>query len=943
VDATYLANKLVVAQAFSDALTTDSAANLAYTGATATTAARALITGVTTSAATTNVASTISTIKTGGGGSTAGQTFTLTTDDDTFTGTAGNDTFTATSATLSSDDRILDTSTTDSDVMNITAAADLTLTSAMDVTNVETINVSWNSFSTPDIDLTDVSGATVVITSTRSGYLGNVNFTDVGENNIKTGAGIIGTLAIDGIEDATVTSTLADEIDIGATTPADGEITVVADAANTVTIVGGDDIILTALVADDIALSAGFDTAVLNLGVDADVTVDGADDSVVTINSDEDITVTIEAASEYEELTVGGTGTVTLVIDAVADLAGLTITNTDGDVELDVALATADFSSVSAKNIIFTTEAAGGDILTIASGQSFVFEDEEGTAGDSITFQTTTDDDSAADSVTITLEDEQAQDLIFDIADREVETVNIVIDANADFDDETDFTIADLLGNSDAGTVFVITSSDADIEVLVTAADASVIDASGVLGEFTLTSQTTNEELTIMGAVGDTTVAFAGTDEDSTYVGQDGDDTVVFDTTTGTATALLGDGDNTVEALAAINGAGTLAVITGSGDNTITANALTTGSLTVISGEGDDVVSATGVTSGSVSLDLGAGDNEITLGAALLAAAEISITTGAGDDTITMDGAAVAADINIALGTGTNRLILADNANLTDYTLTITGLSEIELDAGDVGAVIDSELLDGTSIEILSSGVVAGALVALLGVELADDTTSFDGSSLTISDSNANGALGLIVTVVTAADDFTIVASEGADTITTGTGDDTITGGAGADTITTGTGDDIVVIGSRAATKGGSYAGTNLTVEFDAITDFVAADDVIQLSSTAAAFGTGITLSADTVFEVTALTDVNDFVSLTALFAGIEAAAGADGVASTSALVQVYDVTLTADADVTHFDGGIAKRLLIINDGTADLAVADMIIDITGITGALTSDNFTIA
>jgi len=244
--------------------------------------------------------------------------------------------------------------------------------------------------------------------------------------------------------------------------------------------------------------------------------------------------------------------------------------------------------------------------------------------------------------------------------------------------------------------------------------------------------------------------------------------------------------------------------------------------LAVIAGAGDDTVSATGITSGSATLDLGAGDNEITLGTNL-AAAEISITTGAGDDTITMDGdAADTADISIALGAGTNRLILAADADLTGYTLSLTGLSEIELAAADDDAVIDSELLDGASVEILSSAA-AGTASALLGVNLADGTTSFDGSSLTISDSISTAALGLIVTVDTAADDFTIIGSEGADTITTGTGDDAITGGSGVDTMDGGTGDNVYIIGDD---DSGITAATA-----DSIAAFVSGDDTLSLGA----------------------------------------------------------------------------------------------------------------
>jgi hypothetical protein len=64
-DATILANKLAVAQAFTDTLSTDSAANLAYSSKTALAIARSLITGVTTSAANAKIELTIEAMKKG--------------------------------------------------------------------------------------------------------------------------------------------------------------------------------------------------------------------------------------------------------------------------------------------------------------------------------------------------------------------------------------------------------------------------------------------------------------------------------------------------------------------------------------------------------------------------------------------------------------------------------------------------------------------------------------------------------------------------------------------------------------------------------------------------------------------------------------------------------------------------------------------------------------
>jgi len=114
-DAIYLNNKLTVASAFTDSLKVDSTAAVAYNGDVAAGTARSLISGVTTSAATTSVASTIASIKALAG--TGGQTFTLTTGFDNLVGTGGPDTFEGyvqgNSDTLNSGDNINGGSGTD--------------------------------------------------------------------------------------------------------------------------------------------------------------------------------------------------------------------------------------------------------------------------------------------------------------------------------------------------------------------------------------------------------------------------------------------------------------------------------------------------------------------------------------------------------------------------------------------------------------------------------------------------------------------------------------------------------------------------------------------------------------------------------------------------------------------------------------------------------------
>jgi len=884
-DLTFLNNKVTVGTAFTDALTVDSAAAVAYTGTTAITAARSLITGVTTSAATTNVASTITSIKSGGG-ATAGQTFTLTTDDDTFTGTIGNDTFVATSATLSTGDRITDVSSTDSDVMNVSASADLTGTAAMDVTNVETINISWTGYSKADISLDNVDGAEVVVTATKSAFVGNVTVTDAGSNNITTGASVDGTLEVDGLNDGTVTSSLAKVIDLGT---ADGVVSIVADVATEITVASGDSIAIDAVAATDIALTGGtFDTATLTVGTDVSLTANGATDALININSDEDITVDITAGT-FEKIVVGGEGSVDLVFQVAADLDSATVTNTGGTVELSAALIAMDLSNVNAGSIVFDTAPAGAVAITVTSSQSITLAADMAAA---LTFNM--NDDTSADVLNITIQDTQAAALDFYTATSDdVENINITIDADS-FTSSTAVTLASILATGNTVT-FVSTGTNA---VTVTAIRAEEVDATAVDGDFTIT-QGNSTDMTIIGGAGDNEVTFAGvTTTDSTYIGQDGDDDVTFVNVAGTAVATFGDGDNTVSAAA-----------------------LTTGVLVVEAGSGDDTATVgTALTTGSITLDLGDGDNTVNLDFAVTFAAdgEVTIVTGGGDDTISIGAGTLAADVGslaITLGAGSNTLELVDGVNLTGLDLSVSGLDVIELTSSNATASVSSDLLDSEAITIKSSGGT-GVTTAVLNVELADGVTSFDGSELTISDSTSSYVLGLEITVVTAADDFTVIASDAADEITTGSGDDTITGGDGDDTITGGTGEDTFVFASSVAANGADDIA------------FTVADDVLDFS----ALLSGLTL----VYE-----EIADDTS------GITTAANVIVSCDTGDSITDLATTVAADATVTA-----TKGLLILSNGT-DLFIyystnlaADgtetLIATLTGITDAadLLASNF---
>jgi len=727
-DATYLANKITVANAFTDALTVDPSAALAYDGTTAITAARSLITGVTTSAATTNVASTITSIKSGGG-STAGETFTLTTDEDTFNGTSGNDTFTAAAGTLDGEDRIVDSSTSDKDVLNITASGD---PDPFDVTNVETININWTGFGTPDINLDNTTGATVVLTSTRSGYLGDANFDNVGDNNVSVGAGVKGTVTIDAIEDATVTAAVAEEILI---TNADGAITVNAGAASTVDVEGGDDVVITALSADTIEVTGTQDTTTLTIGADVELLVDSGE-SVVSIESDDDVTVTLDAESDLAELEATGDGKIDIVFGAantgeaidgvvVSTLGSVTI---DADVEGDL-----DLSGIDASGIVITGAFGAPSELTLATGANVTLEVDLADEG---TFVMNGEDDGTDDSVTLTTEASQTSDLIF----TDFETVTII--NGGDAEDAEGITLSSVDVTDAEGNGTLVLESDGEAALTITSVAASEIDATEVTTELTLT-QAEDADLTVVAGSGGTTVEFIATTAEVTFVAEGGDNTVNGDTVT----------------------SGTLAVITGDGDDSVSI---------------DDIAAE-----GQVSLELGNGDNEFEIKAGIAANSEVSVTMGDGDDTLTITGDADAeGTLVVDMGDGENTLDLSGGADVSAGT-DISGVTVIDIgsagddaegegfDAEDVTAIVNGDLLDGQSIEILANGLSAeDQLDSMLGV-VVDAEGAYDFSKLQLS-GGIDDAVGGLYISFTDAEDIDLRGSVGGDYIDAEGGDVTI-------------------------------------------------------------------------------------------------------------------------------------------------------------------------
>jgi|NOAtaT_6_FD_contig_101_193354_length_3711_multi_3_in_0_out_0_1 hypothetical protein len=787
----------------------------------------------------------------------AGSTYTLSADEDNLIGTSGNDTFNATSSTLTNDDKITDSSSTDRDVLNVTATG--ALGDELDITNVETINVNWQRLSNATIDLVNVSGATVNVSSTRSAFTGNVTFDATGSNAVAVGAGVDGALTVNAPEDTSITATVAQTITVAT---GDGSLTINAGAATDVTVGGTlDEVALTALSADDIALNGDWDEATLSLGVDADVTVNGASDAIVTINSNADIEVTIETGSEFESLNAVGSGVVDLVFESASDLSGLEIV-TNGAVTLMTA-ESADFSLVEADEIVIGSMDTA--TFTMVDGQSIVLGSYN--AAHDISFAVADDEDTSANNLVVTVTETSDRIYFNSASTSDFEQVTIVVDVASDYDVDVPVDFNQINYSATAGQDLTFISTDEDVDINIDAIYAASIDASGVAGrfEFEYGSGATGD-VVVIGAAGGSSAEFANTTSDIEFTAEtDEDNTIDLILTTGNGYInITGDGDNT------INATGTLAA----------------GSLDVTLGGGDDTLLLTGGT-GDLTFDLGGGDDQVVFTGGV-ADFQVVGLLGSGDDRVFVESGALdsATVWSIDFGAGDDILYLTGGS--TDWEeadITFTGLETIVVETAGM-VRLDSNVLHGMDYELMVNGIASGAATGTIFIEIQTGTDEFDGSSLVIDGTIRNAFLGLNISVDNGDAATSIIGTDGNDTITGGAGDDTITGGAGVDALTGGVGIDTYVFVDG---DSGVETGTQ-----DTITQFSAGTDLID-------FGVAGSLTNYEEYSAATITDYASAVTA----ANTEADAD-DGV------IYLFITDLTNGWVFADYD----------DDGTVDLGVS---------------------
>ena len=745
-DATIIANKLTVAQSFTDAM--DSADEiLNYQGTAAATLARTFLSGVTADTATVTTATaaipaTLTSVATAGSATTsAGSTFTLTTSSDTtLTGGTGIDTFNGiASDTSASTDTFNTTDSLDggagADILNITltgTTAATTLAPAQ-VSNIETINVRALQTTAATVTTVAASNYTGVTAFNADRASSALTFSSLSQG---TEIGMVGNLVttngnlIAGYAAAATSHTLNLT---GGTT------------AGNVSITG------TGLLSTTINSSGGSTTGnvIGTLGLPATVTS-------ATVNAATPLTTGAVTAAALTSLTVTGEGAVALGTTIPATVTTLNGSAMTGALTATLANVATQTVTLGSGNDVITT----GGVLTTGSVAA-------GDGTDTLVSGT------MANINTATLGAKYTGFETLRLTHATANTLNLAATLSG-------ITAIELAG--DATLTGLTATQAANIKIRSNAVDGTADAMSFSLA----TSSGTADVLTIVAGQGTTTTSAT----DIAALVANGFETINIQALAGpTSTAGAGGAlDRTTTVSSITSDVATAINLTGTSFNI--ANAATTKATTI---------DASALTGSGLTVPLG-----LTLAGTLIAGSTVTgsdyldaftigaegstYTGGAGNDTFTTTVAILAADGTtdgtIVGGDGTDTLIVSDtSATLVDNNFTyVSGMEKLTTSTGTTsittGGSFNAAFASGVTI---ATGTLtdAGSFTYAGGLYNNAVTLTVDGTALL---ANAAGE-DITITTGSSADTVTITGTTWVGAASAASGTMTISTGAGADTI----------------------------------------------------------------------------------------------------------------------------------------------------------------
>ncbi len=575
--------------------------------------------------------------------------------------TAGNDTITGGLGTIADTDRIIDSSTTDSDVFNATLNV---ATFKPQIINVETMNVT-GEYTATGFDFANAVGVkTVNLAVGITG--GTATVTNVAASKVaevKAGSNV-GTLVVN--SDVGGTST-AVKVDTGSATT----ITVGAAGANT-----GNDIfdITLGTAATSLTLEANgtgaassadaFTVKLVGNTLTTFVTSDGAagDIETLTLNSTgaaNTLTLTNTAGNLFVPTATGnkavitGDKNLTLVANfdnmtgvAVED-SSTAITTLKTGATAAAANSTVDLKKV-AVDVVEVSVNQGNVGLTLNESSTLKLSiDNQVTAAGALTYNI---DNAAGTLTTGTLKVDVAKGQTT-VLRTGAKVATLDMTANSE-----NVTLANVVINDATTTVKLSGTKDVVVSLLTDngTSDDTVFTAAGLSGKLTLTNTSADQFVIVGGSANDditTTAAKANT----VVRGGEGNDKI-----TSGANATFMYGDAGADSITGGNGADVLDG--GVGNDTLGGGA---GADTISGGDGDDLITG------------GAGSN--------------IITTGAGADKVvaTVYGATPDVDWIKDFTAGTDKIVLAAaNTSAIGKLLNLTALSTTNQTAVDAGATV---------------------------------------------------------------------------------------------------------------------------------------------------------------------------------------------------------------------------------------------------------------
>ncbi|MGJ0319203.1 DUF4214 domain-containing protein [Aliarcobacter cryaerophilus] len=684
-----------------------------------------------------------------------GTTFTLTTGStpDTHIGTEKSDLFNATALnSLQDADVLLDSTTTDSDILNATVT---TAAVKARIQNIETINVTGEYVNT-GLDLTNVSGTKTLNLDTKlAGGIAKVtNANSINAAAIKAGANI-STLDIESLTSGTRDTVNVDggNADVKLTGAAGGadkySVTIAKDKTLTLNTLDSSGDVVTANSEANFKLSNANTLTAAPAHANLKVVVNNTSANAITVDASN--TTAANTLAKTVELTGGA---VTLKgVGAAFDKVEVTSSATKSTIELSSAAAPTDLTKAQVSEVLVSGALTTG--ITVNENSKLVLAKDQG-AG-------------------FTLNIDNAK------GDMGTKTGTLLLDVNAsqaglktDTHIDTLFVTAGKLANKTDGTAQTVTITDLDVsatqteQVVVSGANDLIISKLTGAANDKVIATSMGGKLTINDFAANTTVY--GSNNGDTYKA----------TTVGSVLDLKA----------------------GSGNDTITLTASTAANK-IDAGAGDDLIFAgKGNTTAANTINAGTGNDTVSIAAALATNTTTTVTLGAGSDKVILASSAASkgtgVDVTITdFAKGTDTLVLAGkqtaDLDLTKLTQTSSKYAidtEYVVTLKDVTAkdLSDSIQLGHGAMTVNGTDIAAKAFEAVAGGKIVagakDDYISLTGNTTATVASTITTGAGADTVVLTTATSGSNAATATINDFTVGTDKIIVTGLAHTTTAT---------------------------------------------------------------------------------------------------------------------------------------------------------------